>query len=331
MRSSPGCSAVTSSSASSARSSPCERVPSTLVRVRSRSTISVVAPTPTSALSSASSTSSHASSSRCSRESTDSRPRPRVVCERDSRARSRTRRPAVGSGTSSAGSAGAWVTGAVRCLGRQLDDGAHRARGRVPRDLGVVADTGPVVDAGRGRALEGAGTAAAGDDEGGGGGDGEHHGRDDDDEKDDHVSILSGSPRPGARRGGGGGAGCQRRRTTLAPPCRTAPPGVADVRSRRRAVASATRSPSARGLAPVAAARRRRVQPRGAHRGAPATGRHRAARQLRLGSPGGPGRTGATVVPACAPGRRRGLREHRACAGADRAGPRGGGRRSRGC
>ena len=42
VRSMSGCRAVTSSSASSARSSPSERVPSTLVRVRSRSTISWV-------------------------------------------------------------------------------------------------------------------------------------------------------------------------------------------------------------------------------------------------------------------------------------------------
>ena len=85
------------------------RVPSTRVRSRSRSTISRVASTPTSAVIRLSSISSQASSSRWSRASRPSRPLPKTFCERDSRERSRTSRPAVGSGTSR--SAGASSTG----------------------------------------------------------------------------------------------------------------------------------------------------------------------------------------------------------------------------
>jgi hypothetical protein len=95
--------ARTSSSRSSGRSSLMLRTPSTRTRVRRRVTSSVVAATPMSADSSVSSTSSQVSSSRTSRESRVNRPRPRTVCDRDSRARRRCRRPAVGSGTSRTG------------------------------------------------------------------------------------------------------------------------------------------------------------------------------------------------------------------------------------
>ena len=129
VRSMSGCRALTSSSASSARSSPWLRVPRTCVRVRSRSTISVVDFTPTSAVRRASSTSSHASSSSLSRDSTVSRPRPSAVCERARRARSRRIRPAVGSGTSSSTAAGASATlGGSTGAGR-VSTGARPATG----------------------------------------------------------------------------------------------------------------------------------------------------------------------------------------------------------
>ena len=98
-------------------------VASTSDLVRSRSTIWVVAATPTSAASRSSSTSSQSSSVSFSRASTVSRPRPREDCDRASRERSRTSRPADGGGvskispgsgsaggSSTAGGASGWTT-----------------------------------------------------------------------------------------------------------------------------------------------------------------------------------------------------------------------------
>src|SRR4051794_12964294 len=91
--------AVSSSTSSSRRSLP-EAVASTSDLVRSRSTIWVVAATPTSAARRSSSTSSQSSSVSFSRARTVSRPRPSEDCDRASRERSRTRRPADGGGVS---------------------------------------------------------------------------------------------------------------------------------------------------------------------------------------------------------------------------------------
>ncbi len=107
VRSASGPISATSSSCSRPRSSVGVRVPSTLTRVRRLSTSSWVAATPMSAVSRISSISSQVSSSRRSRESRVSRPLPSAFCERESRERSRTSRPAVGSGTSTAGAAAA--------------------------------------------------------------------------------------------------------------------------------------------------------------------------------------------------------------------------------
>ena len=100
-------------------------MPSTRVRSRSRSTIARVASTPTSAVIRLSSISSQASSSRWSRESRPSRPLPKAFCERASRARSRTSRPAVGSGRSSSGPARASTSGGS--TGRPVDSGGSSA------------------------------------------------------------------------------------------------------------------------------------------------------------------------------------------------------------
>jgi hypothetical protein len=78
--------------------------PSTLTRVRSRSTSSVLASTPRSARMRVSSTSSHASSSSPPRESNASRAFPIAVLLRASRARSRARRPRAEAGRSRVGS-----------------------------------------------------------------------------------------------------------------------------------------------------------------------------------------------------------------------------------
>ncbi|CAM5677994.1 hypothetical protein SVIOM342S_00757 [Streptomyces violaceorubidus] len=110
-RSMSGPTRVISSSRSRVRSSSGVRVPRTLTRSRSRSTSSWVGCTPTSAVSSVSSISSQVSSSRCSRDSRVSRPLPRAFCERERRARSRTSRPAVGSGTSISGISSSSTTG----------------------------------------------------------------------------------------------------------------------------------------------------------------------------------------------------------------------------
>src|SRR4051794_14943128 len=99
-RSRSGPRAAVSSRTSSSRSCAGDAVASTIDWVRNRSTIEVVAATPTSAVSSVSSTSSQSSSVSFSRPSTVSRPRPREDWDRARRERSRTSRPAEGSGVS---------------------------------------------------------------------------------------------------------------------------------------------------------------------------------------------------------------------------------------
>src|SRR5690606_11959660 len=142
-RSRVGSSALTSSSTSIERSSAGSRVPSSLVRARSRSTSSVVASTPTSAMSRVSSTSSQAASSSRSRASRFSSPRPRVLWERAKRARRRTSRPVVGSGRSSTGRS-ASSGGAVTSSG-----GAVTSSGGAVTSAGGAV-TGPASAGGRG-------------------------------------------------------------------------------------------------------------------------------------------------------------------------------------
>src|SRR5690606_30793342 len=142
-RSRVGSSALTSSSASIARNSAGSRVPSSLVRARSRSTNSVVASTPTSAVSRVSSTSSQASSSSRSRESSASRPRPSALSERPRRARNRTNRPAVGPGRASTGrSASGASSGGART--GPASAGGRGAGGRGRRSLGATRATPPI-------------------------------------------------------------------------------------------------------------------------------------------------------------------------------------------
>src|SRR6476661_161136 len=110
VRSRSGPRTATSSSTSSSRRSAPDAVASTIDFVRSRSTIWVVAATPTSAARRTSSSSSQSSSVSFSRVRTVSSPRPSEDCDRASRERSRTSRPADGGGVSKAspgsGSAG---------------------------------------------------------------------------------------------------------------------------------------------------------------------------------------------------------------------------------
>ena len=77
-----------------------------------------------------SSISSHVASSSLSRLSSLSSPWPSVPCERDRRERSRTSRPAVGSGTSISGSASASATVGEAARRRALGDGGVPAPGR---------------------------------------------------------------------------------------------------------------------------------------------------------------------------------------------------------
>lgn len=133
VRSIVGPTSVISSSRSSARSSSGVRVPSTFTLSRSRSTSSWVGCTPTSAVSRVSSISSQVSSSRCSRDSRESRPLPRAFCERESRARSRTRRPAVGSGISISGASaagGSSMTTGPAPVGRSTSSMVRRGSSR---------------------------------------------------------------------------------------------------------------------------------------------------------------------------------------------------------
>src|SRR3954454_16867254 len=104
---------VSSSPRSSPRTSSGVRVPSTLTLVRRSSVITRETATPTSAVISASSISSQVSSSSRSRDSRLSSTEPIELCDRASRARSRTRRPADGGGrsTSSTPVAAAGVSG----------------------------------------------------------------------------------------------------------------------------------------------------------------------------------------------------------------------------
>ncbi len=105
-----------SSSRSISRTSSGVRVPSTLTFVRRSDTICRAGVTPTSAVIRTSSISSQVSSSSRSRESRLSSAVPKPLCDRASRARSRTIRPAEGGGFSTVGRAGAGGS-AGRCSG----------------------------------------------------------------------------------------------------------------------------------------------------------------------------------------------------------------------
>ncbi len=140
LRSSAGSTSASSSSPSMARTRLGSPVPSTRARVRSRPTSSSVGATPRSACRSRVSTSSQSCSVRWSRESSASRPRPTAPCERARRARRRTRRPAVGAGTSSPGAVGPAGAGTLGAGGARVPAGsrpgvvsAGGAGGFVPR------------------------------------------------------------------------------------------------------------------------------------------------------------------------------------------------------
>ena len=119
---------------------------STIDWVRSRSTIWVVAATPTSAARRVSSISSQSSSVSFSRARTVSSPRPREDCERASRERSRTSRPADGGGVSktSPGSGSAGGSSTAGASGGSSGD--RRAGGASAR--GGASAVGPAAGAG---------------------------------------------------------------------------------------------------------------------------------------------------------------------------------------
>ena len=95
-----GSTSLMSSSRSRALTCSGDRVPSTLTRSRSASTSCRVGSVPRSASRRVSSTSSQTFSSILSAESSASRPLPRMLLDLTRRSRSRTRRPATGSGVS---------------------------------------------------------------------------------------------------------------------------------------------------------------------------------------------------------------------------------------
>ena len=106
-----------SSARSISRTSSGVLVPSTFTFVCRSETICRAGVTPTSAVMRTSSISSQVSSSSRSRESRPSSAVPKPLCDRASRARSRTIRPADGGGFSRVGRAGGGAGSAVRCGG----------------------------------------------------------------------------------------------------------------------------------------------------------------------------------------------------------------------
>ena len=167
--------------------------PATRTLVRRLPTISWLAATPTSAEISSSSSSSQSSSPSVSRESRPSRPRPSVLCDRASRARSRTSRPAVGSGTSTVGAGSGCDATPPRA--RRLE---HRPRleDRDRRRLVLELDRRPARRR-QARAARRADRVGGAADDGEHGDDGEH------DDEDGHVTVLADGPRR-RRRGQAG-------------------------------------------------------------------------------------------------------------------------------
>ena len=138
---------ASSSVLSISRTSSVVRVPSTLTLVRRSAVICRAGVTPTSAVISTSSSSSQVSSSSRSRDSRASRALPKPLCDRASRARSRTIRPAEGGGFSRAGRGGAAGSGgAWRCCG-----GAGAVAVAVPVRRGRVVDVWAWSRSGRAR------------------------------------------------------------------------------------------------------------------------------------------------------------------------------------
>ena len=152
-RSRVGSTSLMSSSRSSSRTSAGLRLPITFTRSRRASTNCRVGSVPRSASSSVSSISSQTSSSILSRESSINRPLPRALFDFERRSRSRTSRPAAGSGVStwiSSSPARSSSTGAVEdgsAPGFTVSPGgasAGRSSVSVPPGAGSLASRGLV-------------------------------------------------------------------------------------------------------------------------------------------------------------------------------------------